>query len=34
LSLPAPTYPEAARRMQLIGTVRVEVTVDENGKVI
>lgn len=34
LSLPPPTYPEAARRMQLIGTVRVEVTVDENGKVI
>jgi TonB family protein len=34
LSLPAPTYPESARRMQLVGTVRVEVTVDENGKVI
>jgi len=34
LSLPAPIYPESARRMQLIGTVRVEVTVDENGKVI
>ena len=34
LLLPAPSYPEAARRMQLVGTVRVEVTVDENGKVI
>jgi TonB family protein len=34
LSLPAPAYPESARRMQLVGTVRVEVTVDENGKVI
>jgi TonB family protein len=34
LSLPAPAYPEAARRMQLIGSVRVEVVVDENGKVV
>jgi TonB family protein len=34
LSLPMPLYPEAARRMQMLGTVRVEVVVDENGKVI
>jgi TonB family protein len=34
LSLPAPLYPEAARRMQLVGTVRVEVVIDENGKVV
>lgn len=34
LSLPAPAYPDAARRMQLIGSVRVEVVVDENGKVV
>lgn len=33
-SLPAPLYPEAARRIQLVGTVRVEVVIDENGKVI
>jgi TonB family protein len=34
LSLPAPVYPDAARRMQLVGSVRVEVVVDENGKVV
>jgi TonB family protein len=34
LSLPAPTYPEVARRMRASGTVEVEVIVDENGKVI
>jgi TonB family protein len=34
LSLPAPAYPEAARRMRLAGAVHIEVTVDENGKVI
>jgi TonB family protein len=34
LSLPAPTYPELARRMRTGGLVEVEVVVDENGKVI
>ena len=34
LSLPAPSYPEMARRMRTIGLVEVEVVVDENGKVI
>ena len=34
VSLPAPTYPEAARRMRLSGIVTVEVVVDETGKVI
>ena len=34
LSLPAPSYPETARRMRVSGTVEVEVIVDENGKVI
>jgi periplasmic protein TonB len=34
LSLPAPTYPEGARRMKTQGTVAVEVVLDENGKVI
>ena len=34
LSLPAPTYPELARRMRTSGLVEVEVVVDENGKVI
>jgi len=34
LSLPAPTYPELARRMHTAGLVEVEVVVDENGKVI
>jgi TonB family protein len=34
LSLPAPTYPEFARRMHTGGLVEVEVVVDENGKVI
>ena len=34
LSLPAPSYPEAARRMRTAGTVEVEVIVDERGKVI
>jgi protein TonB len=34
VSLPAPHYPEAARRMQVVGTVKVEVTLDENGKVV
>jgi TonB family protein len=34
LSLPAPSYPEFARRMHTVGQVQVEVVVDENGKVI
>jgi TonB family protein len=34
LSLPPPSYPEAARRMRQTGLVQVEVVVDENGKVI
>ena len=34
LNLPAPLYPEAARRMHTAGIVEVEVVIDENGKVI
>lgn len=34
VSLPAPIYPELARRMRTSGLVEVEVVVDENGKVI
>ena len=34
ISLPAPTYPEAARRSLTAGKVEVEVVVDETGKVI
>jgi TonB family protein len=34
LSLPAPIYPEFARRSRTGGLVEVEVVVDENGKVI
>lgn len=34
ISLPAPVYPEAARRLRLAGLVSVEVVVDETGKVI
>lgn len=34
ISLPAPSYPELARRMRTSGLVEVEVVVDENGKVI
>ena len=34
VSLPAPIYPELARRMHTGGLVEVEVVVDENGKVI
>jgi periplasmic protein TonB len=34
LSLPTPIYPDAARRMNMSGTVIVEVVIDEYGKVI
>jgi TonB family protein len=34
LSLPKPDYPAAARAIGAYGTVVVEVTVDETGKVI
>jgi TonB family protein len=34
LNLPAPVYPEFARRLHTGGLVEVEVVVDENGKVI
>jgi len=34
ISLPAPTYPETARRLRMAGLVIVEVVVDETGKVI
>jgi TonB family protein len=34
ISLPSPTYPDAARRLRMGGLVSVEVVVDETGKVI
>jgi TonB family protein len=34
MSLPAPAYPEAARRLRMAGLVTVEVVVDEKGQVI
>jgi TonB family protein len=34
LFLPAPSYPDAAKRMRAAGVVTVEVVVDETGKVI
>ena len=34
LSLPAPAYPEAAKRMRTSGVVTVDVVLDENGKVV
>lgn len=34
INLPAPTYPEVARRMRASGLVVVEVVIDENGKVL
>lgn len=34
LSLPAPAYPDHAKRMRIDGTITVDVVIDENGKVI
>lgn len=34
LSLPPPTYPEAAKRMRTSGVVTVDVVLDETGKVV
>ena len=34
ISLPAPSYPDAARRMRVAGIVSIDVVVDETGKVI
>jgi periplasmic protein TonB len=34
VSLPPPTYPDAAKRLRVSGSVSVEVVVDETGKVI
>lgn len=34
LSLPAPAYPDTAKRMRVAGTVIVDVVIDEDGKVI
>jgi len=34
IKLPKPTYPATAQRMRIAGSVNVEVTIDENGKVI
>jgi VWFA-related protein/TonB family protein len=34
IKLPKPPFPETARRMRVSGTVNVEVTIDESGKVI
>ncbi|MDQ1524112.1 MAG: Ca-activated chloride channel [Pyrinomonadaceae bacterium] len=34
VSLPKPAYPDLARRMRIEGAVRVQVTVDESGRVI
>jgi protein TonB len=34
VSLPSPSYPEAARRLRTAGVVSVDVIVDETGKVI
>lgn len=34
ISLPAPVYPESAKRLRLSGVVSVEVVIDETGKVI
>lgn len=34
VSLPKPPYPELARRMRIEGVVKVQVTIDESGRVI
>ena len=34
ISLPAPVYPDAAKRMRTAGTVSVDVILDETGKVV
>jgi len=34
VKLPKPSYPETARRLRIGGMVKVEVVVDENGRVI
>jgi TonB family protein len=34
VNLPAPVYPEAAKRMRTQGVVTVEVILDESGKVV
>lgn len=34
INLPSPTYPESARRLRMSGLVKVEVVLDETGKVI
>jgi protein TonB len=34
ISLPAPIYPDAAKRMRTAGTVTVDVVLDETGKVV
>src|SRR6476660_4822581 len=34
ISLPPPTYPEAAKRMRTQGVVAVDVILDETGKVV
>jgi protein TonB len=34
INLPPPTYPDAAKRMRVSGTVQVDVILDESGKVV
>ena len=34
INLPPPTYPDAAKRMRVAGTVTVDVILDESGKVV
>ena len=34
ISLPSPSYPDAAKRLRMAGVVSIEVVVDETGKVI
>ncbi len=33
ISKPTPRYPEIARRMNLVGTVKVEITIGPDGKI-